>query len=660
MSKYTRAAKWAIAAVATFSLSVVAFTPIASAVDYSTPSAPSITSVTPVKGGLLVKWTKSPTANPGVTNYVVSGGVGSCPIIVSSNSDHVTLPALSTDPLTVTVRASNAYGFSPVDTYEEAVAPLSKTTNKYLKSLQVLQLSDFHGAIETTSSNLGVAQLMSAFMVDRDANPATITVSSGDNIGAAPAISSQFEEMPTIEAMNLMQFDVSTLGNHEHDRNITHLKKVVKASDFQWVVSNYSSLSGLKASSSKYVKPYTIIEKEGVKVGVVGINTAQVKEQVFPGNLNYKIGSKTYEIKISTSIAKVQSAVNAAKKAGADLVIALVHEGWSENAGGKAYGSLITYSSKLKGVAAFYGGHSHQTYSSVINNATTAEVKNSGQEYTRTQICVDTKANKVLGSQVDYLGKSASTYKGEFNVGSFTQAVAGAALVTKYKEQINAKLDVKIGAVASQAPRGGTPAVERSGEAALGSYIADSIRTKYATDFVIINGGGIRDSFPAKSYVPADKTLNRPSSTNTTGPFDATLGDALTVLPFGNSVAIGKITGAGLYSALENGVSNYPTDGRFPQISGFKFSFDPSKAVGTRITAVTKLDGTSIKNDTTQYTIAAPDFMVYGGDGYTQFDKNKVAIRDLMVDVFVDALKKDLAAGKTTTMVTDGRITVIK
>jgi hypothetical protein len=51
--------------------------------------------------------------------------------------------------------------------------------------------------------------------------------------------------------------------------------------------------------------------------------------------------------------------------------------------------------------------------------------------------------------------------------------------------------------------------------------------------------------------------------------------------------------------------------------------------------------------------------LVYGGDGYTQFDESKQVIRDLLVDVFTDGLKADMAAGKVTTLVTDGRITVI-
>jgi 5'-nucleotidase len=71
-------------------------------------------------------------------------------------------------------------------------------------------------------------------------------------------------------------------------------------------------------------------------------------------------------------------------------------------------------------------------------------------------------------------------------------------------------------------------------------------------------------------------------------------------------------------------------------------------------------DGTAIVKDSKSYTLATIDFLVYGGDGYTQFDPAQVAVRDLLVDVFAEALRADLAAGKVTAMVTDGRITVIK
>ena len=145
---------------------------------------------------------------------------------------------------TITVQAVNAYGYSAPTKWATTFtsANLAGVARSSLKNIQLLQLSDFHGAIEGTATNAGTALLTTAFAADRKAVASTFTLSTGDNIGAAPAISSSFEEIPTIESMNLMKFDVSTFGNHEHDRNLAHVQKVIGLSDFQWVVSNYSSL----------------------------------------------------------------------------------------------------------------------------------------------------------------------------------------------------------------------------------------------------------------------------------------------------------------------------------------------------------------------------------------------------------------------------------
>jgi 5'-nucleotidase len=116
-----------------------------------------------------------------------------------------------------------------------------------------------------------------------------------------------------------------------------------------------------------------------------------------------------------------------------------------------------------------------------------------------------------------------------------------------------------------------------------------------------------------------------------------------------------------LWAALENGVSQFPSGGRFPQISGFKFSFDASKAAGARITAVTKLDGTAIAKDDKKYTVAVNDFMLYGGDGYTMLNPTTAKFPGkLLLDILVDGIKADAAAGKVTqTPKADGRITKV-
>ena len=655
---------WGSLALAT-SLLVSLLVPSAQANTYSLPNAP--TKVTSYIGasGVVVRWVAGAEVAPGVIGHVVSAGAGSCPIFVPiKNNSVVTMPVVVGQPAgTPVVQAVNAYGFSKPTASSKSytAAQLATVAFPSNKAVQVLQLSDLHGAIEVGGS-FGAALLASNWAADRAANAATVAISSGDNIGAAPPISTEFEELPTIEALNLAKLDVSVFGNHEHDRNIDHVKKIIGASEFQWVVSNYSAgaLDALK-SGTKQAKNYTIIDRGGVKIGIVGSNTPETIEQVFPGNLDYKdaTGAKK-TIVINPGVAGVNAAITEAKAAGAEIVIAALHQGWLENADGTAKGLFNTLASQIKGAAAIYGGHSHQTFASVIPGTVRTgptvlgQVRNAGVEYTRTQICM--RSGKVVGQSIQHVLRAASaSINTSVAATSSTADVATAAMVKKYKDQLSTKLDVKIGQVSGTFPRGGSPAVERSGETPMGNYIADVMRAKYKTDFAIQNGGGIRDTFPARTYVPAATGLVRTG----TGPLDVTLGDAFTVFPFGNQIATTVVTGANLWKALENGVGGqYPGDGRFPQISGFKFSFDASKPIGSRIVEVTKLDGTAIAKDSKEYTLTTLDFLVYGGDGYLNvFTPTQAKVQGALLDVFVDALKADMAAKKVTQVpVADGRI----
>ena len=564
---------------------------------------------------------------------------------------------------TPVVQAVNEYGFSQpkASTKSYTAAQLATVASPTNKAVQVLQLSDLHGAIEVGTS-FGAALLASNWEADRKANVATIALSSGDNIGAAPPISTEFEEIPTIETLNSIKLDVSIPGNHEHDRKLDHLNKMIGLSNFQWVVSNYDadSLAVLK-SGTKQMKNFSIIERGGVKVGVVGSNTPETIEQVFPGNLDYVSASGAKQtITINPGVAGVNKAITEAKAAGAEIVIALLHQGWLQNADGTAKGQLNELAAQIKGATAIYGGHSHQTFASVTPGTIRStpvvlgQTRNAGVEYTRTQICI--KRGKVVGQSIQHVLKAAAPTINTGVVSTVTtQDAAAAAMVKTYKDQLTAKLDVKIGTVSGVFPRGGTPAVERSGETPMGNYIADLMRAKYKTDFAVQNGGGIRDTFPAKTYIPANTSLVRTG----TGALDVTLGDAFTVFPFGNQIATSVVTGENLWKALENGVGgNYPGDGRFPQISGFKFSFDSTKPVGSRIVEVTKLDGTAIPKDGKQYTITTLDFVIYGGDGYVNvFSPAQAKVQGALLDLFVDALKADLAAGKVTQVpAADGRI----
>jgi 5'-nucleotidase len=513
-----------------------------------------------------------------------------------------------------------------------AVSITGAAADMLVSSVTVDYLSDFHGQIEALSGVGGAAALTTYFKADK-ALGNTIVASSGDNIGAAPPISSQFDEVSTILSLNEMGLDVSTFGNHEHDKPLSHLNSMLEKSTAQWVVSNYSSLAAIPKA-----KTFTIIEKNGIKVGFVGTNTPETPQVVAPANLGGITISATPEVGVNKAIAD-------ARAAGAHVVVVLAHLGFAEFQGNKAVGPLIDLAGKVQGADLITGGHTHLKWAGRVNGTLVQQVVNAGQSYARANICLDKATGMVIGSGNQYVTPTAA------NVVPDAKA---AALVKSYADQLAAKFDSKIGTVNGVFPFGGNPAVQRQGEVAIGDFLADALRAKYKTDFVVINGGGIRANIPALNYTPKDTTLRRPTSASSTGTFDLVLGDIYTVLPFGNQIATTSVTGAQLWAALENGVSQVEASaGRFPQISGFKFAFDAKAAVGSRVTSVTTLTGTPIAKDSKEYTLTTLDFMINGGDGYTQFNPTKAVIRDLYAQDIVDAI---LAKPEVTIPALDGRI----
>ena len=138
----------------------------------------------------------------------------------------------------------------------------------------------------------------------------------------------------------------------------------------------------------------------------------------------------------------------------------------------------------------------------------------------------------------------------------------------------------------------------RTQETNLGNLAADAFRSATGADIALTNGGGIRDSIPAG---------------------DITKKQLVTVFPFGNYVVTMNVTGAQLTAMLENGVSRYPdADGRFPQVSGMSFRFDPDQAVGSRVFDV-QVGGEPVDPEKT-YVLATNDYIAIGGDEYPVAD----------------------------------------
>jgi len=584
-----------------------------------------------------------------------------------------------------------AVGQVPALNVEVGSRPLVALVNtapvRDVKELQVNAFSDFHGALDytkTTASGVdtytsGAPVMAANFAADRASIPATFVLSSGDNFGAAPPLSTVFDEIPSVKAMNFMGVDASTFGNHEHDKNLTYLNSQIAASDFKWVVSNYSSLGELSTPNAKgqLTAPWTIVDRGGVRLGVIGLNTPDTYEQVFPGNLGKIVMGDILSSSPATKT-QVLGAIDAARSAGADIVVSLVHEGFGtvNETTGASQGRLIDIAPLLSGSDLVLGGHSHLKFAGVVGNKTVAQVPNAGTLYNKVHVCVDTAKRTTVGALVEQVVPRVTAPAGTaLSATSLNQSAI--AMIDGYKAQLGTKYNVVIGQIADVAPNGGTPAIQRNYETGLGNYVADNLRTAMGTQIAIINGGGLRDMLPAKTFIPSDTSIVRPSwssiqtgftvgaapwKVTSSGPYTLTVGDVATVLPFGNSAATATITGADVWAALENGVSQIATGaGRFPQVSGLKFTFDMSKAANSgRVTAVTLTNGTPIPNNTSvSYTLATNDFMVAGGDGYTMFGGlAKAKTRDVLETLVRNAIIRDSANGPVQ-MNTDGRITRI-
>jgi len=517
--------------------------------------------------------------------------------------------------------------------------------------LQFLNVSDWHAQLDPQPiagvGNVGGAAVLSAyFQADRAAKPNTLTLTAGDAYGAAPPLSGFFSEEPAVLAMRLMGFNVDTFGNHNFDRGTAHLQSMISLAGasaggaqpgdpFVYVSANLKNVEGNLTG----VAPFAIFDIGGVKVGVIGITNPEAPTLVFPGNFG--------TIEVTDPIPAANKAKAAAKQAGAKILVAITHLGVTsiDAVTGTASGPLIDFANNVGGFDIIFGDHTDVQYSGIHNNALVVENKSKGVTYARTTLTVDPQNGHVTARSVTFVTPLAS---------AVTPDPAIEAMLAPYRALLAAAFDTPIGVATGLFPRGGN--IERLQEVAIGNLITDAMRWRYGTQLGFTNGGGIRAPLPS-SYLPVNTSLRRTTPGYAPGPpFDLVVGDVFTVLPFGNSVVTRNVTGAQLYAALEHSVALIPAaNGRFGQISGFRFTYDSTQPAGSRIVSVELSDGTPILPDGTLYSFATSDFVNAGGDGYTMLADGQGVTREIMADV-VQAYIEFLG---TITPTIEGRITKV-
>ena len=518
-----------------------------------------------------------------------------------------------------------------------AIVPAAGASNQSAASpretvdLQILQVSDWHAQLDPVSGVGGAAALSTYFQQDRAAQPNTLTLTAGDAFGASPPLSSFFNEEPAVQAMNLMGFDADTFGNHNFDRGVTHLQQMIDLAEFQYVSANLKNVE----DNLTGVKPYEIFDMDGVKVAVIGLTNPEAPSLVFPGNFG--------TIEVTDPVAAANKARAQARRDGAKVFVVITHMGVTHFENGEAQGPLIDFANAVGGYDVILGDHTDVQFEGVVNDALVVENRSKGVTYSRLNLTIDQKNGRILAQNVDFVSPVSAAVAPDSAI---------VEMLAPYRVELAEAFDGVIGEATDEFPRGGN--IERLGEVAIGNLIADSMRAAYGTDLAFTNGGGIRAPLPS-TYLPQDTTLRRTTPGYAAGPpYDLVIGDVFTVLPFGNIVITREVTGALLYEILEHGVAAMPAaNGRFPQISGFKFTYDVAQLPGSRVVDVILDDGTPVLPDSTVYSLATNDFVNAGGDGYTMLAGGHGVSREVMADVLLEYITEQ----GTITPAIEGRIT---
>mgnify|MGYP004513698721 FL=1 len=487
----------------------------------------------------------------------------------------------------------------------------------------ILHTNDVHGAIENYAK---VAVLASQY----ESEGAYVLILDAGDFSQGTSYVSLSEGAAAIELMNMAGYDAVALGNHEFDYGFEALKKNMESAQFPVLAANVKYNGELAFDDAA-----VFTTPGGTKIGVFGLDTPETATKAHPGKIagvTFASGEEMYQI-------AQDMATMLREDEGCNYVICIGHLGIDDETAVTANRS-IDLLAKVTGIDVFIDGHSHSTEEEIAEK-TNADRKVGDTVLTSTGTKIENiGVVTIKDSTITTETVSAETVEVPADSEIAARAAAILAEVEAEYGTVFAKTEVKLNG--EKAPG------NRTEETNLGDLITDALVWKAtqegeAVDAAITNGGGIRATIEAG---------------------DITKKDINTVLPFGNTLSIIKITGAELLEVLEASTFCTPEAiGGFPQVSGIEFTLDTTKAYdqgdeypGTtyfapktinRVT-ITSVGGKDFDPAAT-YTIATNDFMASGGDTYYRF-VNATANYDLGIamDEVVMQYITDVLGGTVT------------
>ena len=488
-----------------------------------------------------------------------------------------------------------------------------------ITDIQIVGINDFHGRIEGGGGVAGAAGLVGAVRQFESENPNTLFVSSGDNIGASTFTSFIQHDEPTMQALAMGGLSVSAVGNHEFDQGFDDLTGRVRSFYQQYSEDpEYGADLTLganvykKGTTEPALKPYTIREVDGVKIGFIGTITAETKTLVSPAGIaDIDFGD---QVEAANRVAdEIDDQV--------DVTVLLTHSGAAVGGDDAAtcdtianeqteYGDLVRDASPK--IDAILSGHTHMLDHCVINDRPVVQTGSYGENLSKLDIQVDTATKQLVGLESEVVPLVDEEGNPAFPIAEDIQSVVDDA-VAYAEEQGNEP----VGKISADILRGGeVPGDDRGVESSMGNLVADMYlwaTTDYAkyggepADIAFMNPGGLRDD------------LLFASSDAGEGDGVVTYAEAAAVQPFANTITTSQLTGADIEEILEE--QWQPGQDR-PKLQlgvseGFSYEYIEDAEPGEHIVSMT-LNGEDIDPAAT-YTVTTNSFIAAGGDGFTAF-----------------------------------------
>jgi len=470
--------------------------------------------------------------------------------------------------------------------------------------LTLLFTNDFHSAFEPIpaywldgSPRLGgAAHLATLIERQRAAAKTSFLLDSGDMFTGTMSYLTQGEAL--MEMMTVMGYDAMGVGNHEFDYGWEVFERQITRVPFPILCCNVR----YRGACVPFCRPYTILERNGVRLGVVGVmGWRAARYTIMP--------SKIEGLAFTDPVEETAACVEALRPA-VDLVVVLAHQGLpgpmqtdAENEPGvqRPLDEDVAFCGAVPGIDVYVAAHSHRGLETPLVHPETGTLLVQTYGYgTRLGVLQLTVADRKV---VAHRGELLKVWSDEL-----PPHPAVAARVGHYQKLVAAEIGPEIGRATRRLVR------KYNAESPLGSFVADVIRERAGCDVGVTNAGGLRADLP-------EGGLHR--------------GHVLDALPFVNTVVGLELSGRDLRGVVEQGVS---LAAGMCQVSGVRAVYDLARPPGERVLDLRV--GDRPVEDGRTYRVATNSFLAEGGDRYEAFRRGRELSRDaLLSDCVVDRIR---------------------